>query len=61
MCMVSPPAIVSMYLPTAEISPNPDIATTLVISPITPRGAKRIMISVIFIITSKEAVKKFRK
>ena len=59
--MVSPPAIVSMYFPTAAKKPNPDIATTLVISPSTPRGAKRIMMPVIFIITSKEERKKFRK
>ena len=61
MWIVSPPAIVSIYFPTAPKSPNPDMATTLVIRPKTPKGAKRIMIPVIFIITSKEDVKKFRK
>ena len=58
--MVSPLAIVSMYFPTAANNPNPDMATTSVISPRTPRGAKHIIMPVIFIITSKEAVKKFR-
>ena len=61
MCMVKPLAIVSIYFPTAAKSPNPDMDTAFVISPITPIGAKRIMMPVIFIITSKEDVKKFRK
>ena len=58
--MVSPPAIVSMYLPTAVNKPKPDIATALVIKPSTPIGAKRMMMLVIYIMTSKEAEKKFR-
>ena len=61
MWIVSPPAIVTMYFPTAAKNPNPDTATTLVIRPNTPKGANRIMMPVIFIITSKEDVKKFRK
>ena len=48
-------------LPTAVKSTNPDVAIALVINPKTPKGAKRIMLPVIFIITSKEDVKKFRK
>ena len=59
--IVNPPAMVNMYFPTAENKPIPDVATVLVISPKTPSGAKRIMILVIFIITSKDAEKKFRK
>ena len=61
MCMVRPLAIVSIYLPTAAKIANPDMDTTLVISPATPRGANLIMIPVIFIITSKEDAKKFRR
>ena len=59
--MASPLEIVSIYFPTAANNPNPDIDTDFVISPNTPSGAKRIIIPVIFIITSKKAVKKFRK
>ena len=59
--IVNPPAMVNMYFPTAENKPIPDVATVLVMSPKTPSGAKRIMILVIFIITSKDAEKKFRK
>ena len=61
MWMVNPPAIVSMYFPTAENKPKPDIATAFVISPRTPSGASLMMIWVIFIITEKEDSKKLRR
>ena len=56
--MDKPPAIVSIYFPTAANSPNPVTATTLVIRPRTPKGANLMTIWVMFIITSNEAEKK---
>ena len=53
--------MVSIYFPTAMNKPNPDNETALVISPRTPRGAKEIIMLVIFIIVSKHALKKFLK
>ena len=53
--------MVSIYFPTAANKPKPDVATALVISPNTPKGASLITIWVIFIITSNAELKKFRK
>ena len=50
----------SIYFPTAANNPKPDVATALVIRPNTPKGASLITIWVIFIITEKAALKKYR-
>ena len=52
--------MVSMYFPTAVNKQNPEVATALVMSPNTPNGAKRMIICVIFIMSSNADWKKLR-
>ena len=55
--MHNPATMVSIYFPTAANISDPELATVLVMSPNTPNGARRIIISVSFIMAWNSALK----